>query len=292
MDTKYLHTFVTIADCGSMAEAARRLDLTPAAIAAQVKALEEFLGTEIFRRSGRTVVPTESGLKILTQARELLRGVRDLQANASNDEPIGELQLGVSVTALTSILPPLLKKLFSQFPKLAIHIEPGTSSHLYHKVSTRVLDAAFIVEPQFELPKSCTWSPIIDEELLVLAPEGFIGQDPIELLRTEPFIRYDRGMWGGQLADNYLRSRKIKPNERIEIDSLNAIAAFVNQGLGVALVPNWSGPWQEGLKIIKMVLPPPVPARTIGLIWSNQGPRASLSETILKYATEITGIKK
>ncbi len=291
MDTRYLHTYVTIIDCGSMAEAGRRLDLTPAAIAAQIRSLEEFLGVDLLRRSGRTVCPTEAGLRTLEQAKTLLRGVRDLQANASSDEPIGELQLGASVTALTGILPAILKNLFDIYPKLSLHIEPGTSSHLYHRVADGTLDAALIVEPHFELPKSCAWSPLIDEELCVLAPAKLSGKNPIELLRTYPFIRYDRAMWGGQLAENYLKTHKIVTIERIEIDSLNAIASFVDQGLGVSLVPDCATPWPTGMKLTKIKLPPPVPVRTIGLVWRTQGPRVSLCQTMLEQATRLLGSK-
>ncbi|HWL28760.1 MAG TPA: LysR family transcriptional regulator, partial [Burkholderiaceae bacterium] len=40
MDVRYLQSFVTVVDCGSFAEASRRLDLTPAAVAARVRSLE------------------------------------------------------------------------------------------------------------------------------------------------------------------------------------------------------------------------------------------------------------
>jgi len=41
MDTAYLNTFLLVVDAGSMSEAARRLDLTPAAVAQQMRVLEK-----------------------------------------------------------------------------------------------------------------------------------------------------------------------------------------------------------------------------------------------------------
>ena len=61
MDARFLLSFVTVVEVGSIAEAARRLDLTPAAIAARVHALEEELGVAIIRRAGRSVKATEAG---------------------------------------------------------------------------------------------------------------------------------------------------------------------------------------------------------------------------------------
>jgi DNA-binding transcriptional LysR family regulator len=60
MDTKFLDSFVTVVDHGSIAEAARRLNLTPGAVAQRVRALEEEIGAALLIRSGRTVRPTEA----------------------------------------------------------------------------------------------------------------------------------------------------------------------------------------------------------------------------------------
>ena len=85
MDIRFLQSFVIVVDCGSLAEASRRLDLTPAAVATRIKALEDGLGTPLVRRAGRTVKATEAGLKILEHARRVLRDVRDLHAIAHDD---------------------------------------------------------------------------------------------------------------------------------------------------------------------------------------------------------------
>src|SRR4051812_50028822 len=50
MDTQFLQSFVMVVDCGSVAEAARRLDLTAAAVAARGKSLEEAIGAPPGRR--------------------------------------------------------------------------------------------------------------------------------------------------------------------------------------------------------------------------------------------------
>ena len=85
MELRYLQTFVVTVDCGSVAEAARRLDITAAAVAARLKALEEDLGTTLVQRAGRAVKPTSAGLHILARARDMLRTERDLRAMASGE---------------------------------------------------------------------------------------------------------------------------------------------------------------------------------------------------------------
>ena len=93
MDVRFLESFIEVADCNSIAEAARRLNVTPAAVAQRLKALEEELGHALVGRAGRTVRPTASGLAMLPAARRLVDDARNLRAMAAADQPAGELRL-------------------------------------------------------------------------------------------------------------------------------------------------------------------------------------------------------
>ncbi len=283
MDTRYVQSFVSVIESGSLAEAARRLDLTPAAIAARVRSLEEELGATLIKRVGRSVKATEAGLKVLERARSVLREVRDLRASAGDDAPLGELRLGVSTSALTGIMPIVLAHLYRRLPKLAVFIEPGTSNHLYHRVVNGELDAGFIVKPQFNLPKGFAWRLVAEEPLVVLAPPGTPGRDAHELMSTQPFIRYDRSVWGGRLADQYLRQHGITPRERLEVDGLMAIACMVSEGLGVSLVPDWAPDWLDS-RVKRLPLPGRAPLRRMGIVWAKHMPHSALAEAFVEEA--------
>jgi DNA-binding transcriptional LysR family regulator len=85
VDTQFLRTFVYIVDHGSMAAAARLLNITPAAVAQQIRTLERQIGTPLIARAGRTVSVTEAGARILERAREILRAAEDLRTVANDD---------------------------------------------------------------------------------------------------------------------------------------------------------------------------------------------------------------
>lgn len=146
---------------------------------------------------------------------------------------------------------------------MKLFIDPGSSNDLYRKVIGGELDAAVIVEPQFSLPKTCGWATWREEPLIVLAHQDIGESDPHKILRTQPFIRYDRKQWGGRLADEYLRHCDIRPQDRYELDSLEAIAVFVDYRLGVSLLPDWAPPWPAGLNLIKIPLPKPFLMRRV-----------------------------
>lgn len=284
METQFLHTFVAVVDHGSMAAAARVLNITPAAVAQQIRTLEREIGAPLIARAGRSVHVTEPGSRILERTRELLRGVADLRTIATDETPAGELRLGAGTNALTGLVPDILARLVELHPKLKVFIRPGYSPELYRAVESGDLDAAVVLEAPFPLPKTCCWELLREEQLVVLAPRKWAGRDPHELLRIEPLVRYDRTQWGGRVADQYLQRAGIEPQERFELNALNAIAVMVDRGLGVSLVPDWLRPWPEGLDVVCLPLPLPSEPRRIGVVWSRATVRHRLVTAFLREA--------
>lgn len=272
MDIRFLESFVAVAECGSIAEAARRLNLTPAALAQRLRALEQDLGHSLVSRVGRTVRPTASGLAVLRHAGALIDGARDLRAIAANDQPEGQLRLGATATALTGLLPGIVERLGARYPRIDLFIRPGASVDLYHGVISGELDAAVIVRPQFPVPKATGWLTLREEPLILIARQGMVMDDPLTLLRRERFIRYDRNQWGGQIVDRYLRQNGVRLREWLELDALDAIAALVSRGLGIAIVPDWAPPWPEGLRLERMALDG-AGSRQTGVLWNRSGAR-------------------
>lgn len=276
MDTRFLDSFVAVVELGSFAEASRRLNLTPAAVAQRIRALEADLGARLIIRAGRSVSATEAGFAILDHARRFAQDLRDLRTIAAGERIAGELRLGAISTALTGVLPDILSRAIATHSELVIHVTPGTSIDLHAQVMNGGLDAAVVVHPPFTLAKSCDWRLLRDEGLVLLVPAGVTGDDPHRLLATQPFIRYDRNHWGGRLADEYLRKAGLRPRERFELDALEAIAVMVDRGLGVSLVPDWAGPWPGGLSLRKIPLGDAAHRRRVGLIWQSGTPRIRL----------------
>jgi DNA-binding transcriptional LysR family regulator len=277
---------VTVVDRGSMAAAARVLNITSAAVAQQIHTLEREIGAPLIVRVGRTVRVTEQGTRILQRARTLLRDFADLRSIASESPISGELRLGACPTALAGLVPDILARMVSKFPLVNVYIRPGYSAELYTAVESGDLDAAFVLQAPYDPPKTCEWLLLREEPLIVLAPLRLSHRDSHDLLAHEPFIRYDRNQWGGRQADEYLRKVGITPHERFELNALNAIAVMVDRGLGVSLVPDWARPWPEGLQLARLPLPEAV-YRHLGVIWSRASVRLRLVTVLLQDCTAV-----
>lgn len=276
MDTRYLENFVAVVDAGSIAEAARQLDLAPTTLAQQLRALEADLGVPLISRVGRTVKPTVAGSRILDQARKLVRGAVELRSSASNDSlPSGPLRLGATPTAIAGLLPPLMRAWAVAHPSVQIYVVPGTSSVLLGRVLSGDLDAALLVHPLFDLPKTCAWCPIRDEPLILLAPRRLRVDDPLLTAAREPFIQYDREVVGGRLAADYLKGRGIKPKVQFELDGIEQISVLVSEGFGVSVLPDWPG--RQDPRVKRWPLPGPFPSRRVGMVWLRSSTRLPLA---------------
>jgi DNA-binding transcriptional LysR family regulator len=285
MDTRFVETFLMAVDNGSIAEAARRLNLTPAAVAKRIRILESEIGTVLFTRSGRTSRPSEAGMAIVERARRFLVEVRDFKSVAATDQPMGELRVGAFQSALSGMLPDILALMKDKYPDIQVRITRGISAELYRKVLDDDLDTAIIAQPSFAIPKSCDWRLLREEPLILLTRAPAPSRKVHAILASEPFIRLDRNLWPGRLVDGYLRQAGIRPREFFEMDGAEAIAVMVDRGLGVSLMPDWAPPWPEGLSLAKLPVPDASSfARRIGLVWVRASLRLRLVHAFLEQA--------
>lgn len=286
MDTRYLDSFLQVAQLGSTAAAARKLNLTPTAVAQRIKSLEHEIGQALLSRAGRNMQLTAAGAALVGPASELLARTRELRAIAALDAVAGDLRIGCISSALAYLVPDVLSTLINNYEHLHPHVEPAFSTALYRKVVAGDVDIAMLVEPQFELPKEFVWRPVRDEPFVVLAPQHMADQDPHEVLRSQPFIRYHRRSWGGVLADRYLLEVGIQPQERFEIDALDAIAAMVKGNLGVSLVPRWRPLHGQLDELAQIPLPIDGFSRPIGLLWKRNSAKERLIEVFCQVLFE------
>lgn len=291
METGYLRSFLLVVESGSMSEAARRLDLTPAAVAQQIRTLERELNVPLLARAGRTVQPTVAGHLLVDRAKVLLRDVGDIKALLGSDMADGKLSIGVTPTALHSLLPDILVHFEKTHPNAKVLLQPGRSNTLFQALDQGQLDAALCIHPNFTLAKSFDWALIREEPLVLLVPTQLAGRDPHELLRNSPLIRYERSLGGGKQADRYLRTAGIVPQERFELSSLIAIVMMVDRGLGVSLVPDIAAPLFERQRISKIALPLPSEARRLGVLWRRASARVRLIHGFVESAQVATTSK-
>lgn len=120
-----LLTFIEVVNRTTMANAARHLKITPAAVSKHIQMLENELGIQLFRRSTRRIELTPAGLVYFEHAKLILEAYQQAEAaiSHSKEEPSGILKLVCGPQIGNLYVIPHLKEFLSRYPKLRLHIE-------------------------------------------------------------------------------------------------------------------------------------------------------------------------
>jgi|SRR5579859_2414499 len=278
---RLLRSFLMVADSGSLASAADRLGLTQAAVSLQLRSLEREFGGALFDRSGRGLVLNGRGRRLRPQAERLLGLYEEIRAGLAGDDGMaGEAAVGAVVSAMGA-LARAVAELKRDHPRLEVRLVTGKSGELADQVMDGRLDAAIIVEMPGRVPGRLDWTPLHAEPLVVLAGRAAGGRQPEELLRSEPFLRFDRATPTGVLIDRALSARGIAVNEFLDLNSIEAIVELVRQDVGVTLVPLLKGAnWPRDPRLRVLAFGSDEDVRHIGLIERHGQPRGGLVRAI------------
>jgi DNA-binding transcriptional LysR family regulator len=106
-DVHQLRIFRAVAENLSFTRAAEALFLTQSAVSHQIANLEAALGTELLRRSGRTVSLTPAGSVLQQQLRRVFAVIDEAEAavRLASRPGAGRLRIGASATACQHLIP-------------------------------------------------------------------------------------------------------------------------------------------------------------------------------------------
>ena len=120
-----LLALIEVSAAGSLAGAARRLGITPAAVSKSLARLEEQLGVRLVQRSTRTSRVTDEGARFIDKARSALRLLDDAVAEVSqaSENPAGVVRISTGVAFGRLWMLPALPALAERFPQLTLDVE-------------------------------------------------------------------------------------------------------------------------------------------------------------------------
>ena len=120
-----LLALVEIAAAGSFAGAARRLNLTPAAVSKSLARLEQQLGVRLVQRSTRTARLTDEGARFVAKARDGLRLLDDAVSEVSQaaGEAAGTVRISTGVAFGRMWVLPALPAIANRFPRLSLEVD-------------------------------------------------------------------------------------------------------------------------------------------------------------------------
>ncbi|QXI42397.1 LysR family transcriptional regulator [Pseudomonas wayambapalatensis] len=117
-----MKVFVAVGELESFAGAARRLDMSPAAVTRAVSALEERLGVKLLLRTTRSVRLTEAGGRYLEDCRSILASIAEANEAAAgvNATPKGELAVTAPILFGKKFVMPSIVRYLQQYPEVDV----------------------------------------------------------------------------------------------------------------------------------------------------------------------------
>ncbi|WP_433608071.1 LysR family transcriptional regulator [Dactylosporangium sp. CA-139114] len=236
-----LRYFVTVAEVRHFTRAAEQLGVSQPTLSKQIHTLESALGAPLFERSRGGVALTTAGETLLPLARRVVAdadGARDAVQEVVGLRR-GRVRLGATPSLCTSLVPLVLREFHERYPDIELHVDEGGSQDLVAALVAHGLDLALIVEPARGTDPALSTVPVLRESLVV-ASVAPLSAPRIALteLRDTPLVMFRTGY---DLRDTTLeacRRAGFTPRYAVEGGEMDAVLAFVEAGLGVALVPS------------------------------------------------------
>ena len=167
MELRQLRTFQPVARRASFNRAAKVLNYAQSTVSAQIRLLEEEFGVPLFNRLGKKISLTEAGQMLMRYSQRMLDIEKETLAKVSSwEEPHGSISIRIPQSIGTYLLPSVLSKFQTDFPKVGFDISTCAYNELITELKTGITDVAFLLADS--IPFAELKSEVLRIENLVL----------------------------------------------------------------------------------------------------------------------------
>src|SRR5262245_20150389 len=239
-----IHTFVVLAESGSLQRAAERLCLTPSAVTRQIQRLEATLKTPLLDRRVKPARITRQGRAVLDGGRQMLRMLDDLKASGAKDaEPSGVFRVGLSHALAQPSLVASIQRLTSRFTQLRPVLSTDLRHKLIEQVRTGELDVALgFLAADDTMPGDVASSVLASERLVLVKARG--PQPRARRSSTSKdrdldgrWVLNPPGCFIRQSLEARLRELGAPFDVAAAINNIDMQVSLVASGIGLGLIP-------------------------------------------------------
>jgi DNA-binding transcriptional LysR family regulator len=241
MEIRQLHTFKAVVDYRSFHKAANAIHYAQSTVSAQIMALEEELGVQLFERLGRSIVLTEVGESMYQYACKMLELADAARAElAEKTHLTGSLTIRVPESFCAYHLPPVIARFHKRMPNVKLRFITCAQEELDRDLRKGVTDLAFLLAESIQ-SKDLTAEVLGIERLVFIAAPGHplaqLHEFRIEMIAEHTLLLSQIDCSYRRLFEQMLQDLRCEPKMVLEFNSLAAIISNVMAGLGVTLIP-------------------------------------------------------
>jgi len=237
MNSNDLKIFAAAAELGSFTKAAEETFTVQSNVTARIKSLEQEFDTELFTKSGRKAVLTDSGRILLGFAKQMELLIENAKAAVKNGDDIGgKLRIGCIETTMALKAPSIINNFSELYPKVDLEFSSANVSVLIRNVLEQNLDAAYIAGPVHL--KGLKQVKIAEEDLVLVSSKD---SGTITELLKQPELKvvvFDQGCFFRARLEAWLTAKGIAQYKLTVVNSIEGIINFVEAGLGLSILPS------------------------------------------------------
>ncbi len=281
-----LRSFLELSLAGSISKAASGDPSRQALVSRQIRELEEFFGTELTLRSGKTLILSPAGQRLALLIREQFQDLNDFQLEQHNHSK--SFSIGAGASILEWLVIPAASKIRQALGNPTLHFSSERSQELIEHIRDGRLDFALVREDA--VPERLPRLPMSKVKFHLCVPRGLLKMLPKAKLDDASFLQslpFAANAGGGQLDSTFRQAMTEKCGSfrpAFECDSLLQVRALIIQGVCAGLMPSIG---IQGLAeqdvVIREFVPMKDYGRALALHWNErQMRRRSVEESAIK----------
>lgn len=245
----------------SFTRAAQKLFISQPSLSAAIKNVETEIGAPLFDRSGAEISLTEVGRAYIETAEKMIKLEEDFSNKLSDiyNLETGRLSVGGTNYLSSYVLPRIINRFTSLYPKIEVSLVEANSVNLSHMIEREEIDV--IVDSFDNTMDTYQGYALTSEKILLcvpkdrkineklkefrILPKGIyrrkcdfskIPSVPIEVFSEEDFVLLKSGNDMYNRAMQIFEKAGMKPKISFSVDQLNIAYALANSGMGLCFV--------------------------------------------------------
>lgn len=241
MDIRTLRYFVEVVRQQSFTRAAEKLFVTQPTISKMLKNLEDELNCTLLIRDGRKLLMTDTGQVVFERGLAILDEFRQLEAELSDINHLNKGVLRLGIPPMVGMLMAGPISLFRQrYPGVELKISEFGGLTVQQAVMNGELDLAMTALP-VEEEEALTTRLLFSHPLCVLVPRSgeWLEQTSVspEQLAAHPLLIYNEDFALSRQLMQLFARHDVKPRIAVRSGQWDFLAAMVQAGVGVAILP-------------------------------------------------------
>ncbi|WP_062466378.1 LysR family transcriptional regulator [Demequina maris] len=227
---------------GTIAAAAQALGYTASAVSQQLAGLEREAGVPLTIRSGRRVILTPAGERLVGRTHELLdiMETAEDELSAASGRVTGTVRLAVFQSAALTLVTGALLRLRETHPGIRVKVTQTEPEEAFADTWAREYDLVVAEEyPHHSAPHypGIVRRPLVRDELLLAVGGEWAGASSVADLADAAWVMEPAGTATRHFAEQTCRVAGFEPDVRFESSDLQAHVQLIQKGLAVAILP-------------------------------------------------------